>query len=67
MYKLKKLIFGWDYIYCENSMDSGVARVFFTHDGRVAYWQYSISAVLKIVSTKEQVVWLTCKPSKFRL
>lgn len=67
IYLLKNRFLGWDYIYWQNTADQGVARVFFTQDGRVAYWRYATTELLDIISTKEQVIWLTCKPSKFGL
>jgi len=67
IYKLKNRIFGWDYIYWENTADQGVARVFTSKDGRVVYWQYPTVTILKEITFRDSVVWLTCKPEKFGL
>lgn len=65
MYKLKKLLFGWDYIAWENSADRGIARVIKLPDGRVVYWRYRATYCMDEITNKKQVYWLTCSPSKF--
>jgi len=65
MYKLKNLLFGWDYVQWNNSADSGIARVFKTKDGRVVYWRYRNISVLDEIANQEQVYWLTCSPAKY--
>ena len=65
MYKLKKRLFGWDYISWKNSADNGVARVMKMPDGTVGYWRYKSTSVFDRIKTKDQVVWLTCKPEKY--
>lgn len=65
MYKLKKFLFGWDYINWRNSADSGIARVFKLPDGRVVYWRYRTTTVMDEITKGSQVFWLTCSPSKF--
>jgi hypothetical protein len=65
MYILKNILFGWDYIYWKNSVDSGVARVMKLPDGRVAYWRYRCTNVMDEIVNARDVLWLTCSPSKF--
>jgi hypothetical protein len=65
MYKLKKLLFGWDYVQWRNSADEGIARVIKLPDGRVVYWRYKITNVMDEITDAKQVFWLTCPPSKF--
>jgi hypothetical protein len=63
LYRLKHLIFGWDYIAWENSCSNGIARVEKDGNGNVWYWRYRITRVR--IRKPEQVIWLTCPPSKY--
>ena len=65
MYKLLHLIFGWDYIHWEHSVDRGVSRVFLTADGTPVYWRYKSISVLDRIRTAADVTWLTCVPEKY--
>ena len=65
LYRLKHLIFGWDYIAWKNTADYGVARVQKDGAGVVWYWRYRNTKCLGRIDTPEQVVWLTCSPSKY--
>lgn len=65
MYKLKKFLFGWDYINWSNSAASGIARVNVSPDGKVWYWRYCITNLIDEIRSPEQVTWLTCHPSKY--
>ncbi len=64
-YKILNFLFGWDYIQWQNSADTGVARVFRSKCGQTVYWRYYKTKVLDKIKRKEDVVWLTCKPSKY--
>jgi len=61
----KHKILGYDYINWSNSADDGVARVFRTPDGKVCYWRYRSIRLLDVIKNKDQVIWLTCPPSKY--
>lgn len=67
MYKLLHLLFGWDYIVWENTVASGIARVFIIPDGRVVYWRYRSIKCLDVIKKKTDVIWLTCSPAKYGL
>jgi hypothetical protein len=67
-YKIKHILFGWDYVYWKSNIGylSGISRVERTFDGRVVYnnstWYHTSIVEIK---HKEQVHWLTCKPSDY--
>jgi hypothetical protein len=65
MYKIKNLLFGWDYIQWKNSADSGIARVMKLPDGKIVYWRYRNISYMDEIKEANQVRWLTCPPSKF--
>lgn len=65
MYKLLNFIFGWDYICWSNSADDGIARVFKSKCGKVIYYRYKVTKVIDVINNKDQVIWLTCEPSKY--
>jgi hypothetical protein len=65
MWKLWNRLFGWDYVQWKNSADQGVARIYTDHYYRVFYWRYKGTSILDVITTAEQVVWLTCQPSKY--
>lgn len=67
MWKLWHWLFGWDYVQWSNCADQGVARVHRAYDGRVYYWRYRVPKVADVVAKPEQVLWLTCPPSKYML
>ncbi len=64
-YQILNKIFGWDYIQWRNTASSGIARVHKASDGVVWYWRYKNIELADIIKDKDQVVWLTCKPSKY--
>lgn len=65
MYKIKNLLFGYDYIQWRNSADSGIARVISLPDGRICYWRYKGLNILDEIKTPYEVFWLTCSPDKY--
>lgn len=65
MYKLYNWLFGWDYILQTSGMDCVICKVFYLPDGRLAYWEHKGLRWLKIIKTKNQVIWLTCDGSKY--
>jgi len=65
LYRLKHLIFGWDYIAWSNSSDHGIARVEKDGAGVVWYWRYRNTLLPDRITNPEQVLWLTCPPSKY--
>ncbi len=66
-YKIWNFLFGWDYIYWQNSADNGIARVMKLPDGKVVYWRYKLTKLMDIITDKNQVRWLTCPPKKIRI
>ena len=65
MWKLMHALFGWDYVAWNNGVGQGVARVHRAGDGRPYYWRYKSINCIDLIHTREQVVWLTCHPSKY--
>ena len=65
LYRLKHLIFGWDYIAWSNSSDHGIARVEKDGAGVVWYWRYRNTLLPDRITNPEQVLWLTYPPSKY--
>jgi len=65
MYKLKKLLFGWDYIYWSNSCDNGIAKIFITKCGKIVYYRYKITKLIDVIKNPNEVIWLTCHPNKY--
>jgi hypothetical protein len=71
MYRLLNKIFGWDYIYWQNSADSGVDRIHKTKDGTVFFWRYGkyLSKLddKSLLNDKSfsKIVWLTCSKEKY--
>lgn len=65
MYKLLNKLFGWDYIYWSNWADQGIARVYKAPDGGAYYFRYRSIKVIDVIRKEEQVIWLTCHPSKY--
>ena len=64
-WEVNKRLNGWDYILWANSCDSGIARVYKDQTGVAYYWRYRNTRVVDRILTPEQVLWLTCDPSKF--
>jgi len=65
MWKIFNALFGWDYVGWANSADDGIARIFNDTTGRTFYFRYKAINVLDEIKNPEQVVWLTCLPSKY--
>ena len=65
MWRLLNKLFGWDYIYWENSAGQGIARVYTGVDEGVWYWRYKSTTLIDIIESPNQVMWLTCKPIKY--
>ena len=64
-WEVNKRLYGWDYILWSNSSDGGVARVYKDKTGVVYYWRYRNTQVVDRILAPDQVLWLTCDPSKF--
>lgn len=58
-------LFGWDYIAWNNGVDQGIARVHRDGTGAAYYWRYRSIRVIDVIKTVDQVLWLTCRPSKY--
>lgn len=65
MWKILHKLLGWDYIQWHNFADAGIARVHSDGMGRAWYWRYKNIRVADEISKPEQVLWLTCEPSKY--
>lgn len=65
IYHVLNYLFGWDYIQWMNSCDQGVARVHRDGAGVVWYWRYKGIRLADRIRSAEQVLWLTCSPSKY--
>lgn len=65
MYKLLNYLFGWDYIAWRNSAASGIARIEVDGRGLVFYWRYKSTRLADVISSPENVLWLTCPPEKY--
>lgn len=64
-YKILNMLFGWDYVVWKPFLVSGVSRIHQEKGtGRVYYFQQHNKAY-EIVTSKNQVVWLTCSPEKY--
>ncbi len=65
MWKLLNKLFGWDYIAWTNSCDGGIARVYKNNAGNAWYYRYKTTNCIDKISTPNQVIWMTCEPSKY--
>lgn len=65
IWRMLNKLFGYDYILWTNLADSGIARVIVFPDGTLGYWRYRGTSVFDKIHKKEQVVWLTCKATKY--
>jgi len=65
MWKLFNFLFGWDYIYWEDYDSSGIARIYDGFNGCPWFFQYKIIKVIKEIKRADEVIWLTCKSSKY--
>lgn len=57
--------FGWDYVYWQNCVDQGVARVYVDGTGAPYYWRYRPIKVADVIRSPSDVMWLTCAPEKY--
>jgi len=65
MWRLLHALFGWDYVQWDNSVDQGIARVHRSGGGDIYYWRYKSIKCADIIYSRDQVLWLTCHPSKY--
>lgn len=65
IYKILNKLFGWDYIYWQNTCAQGIARVYKSPDGIVYYYRYKTTKLIDKITNQKQVIWLTCKPEKY--
>ena len=65
MWKVFNLLFGWDYIYWKNTVANGIARVHKSKNNDVWYYRYWITKCIDKIDKEDQVMWLTCKASKY--
>jgi hypothetical protein len=65
IWKLLHSWFGWDYVAWRNVCDQGVARVHVDKRGVVYFYNYTSTSVFTILTRADQVLWLTCHPSKY--
>ena len=69
MYKLLNNLFGWDYLYWENSCSSGIARIHVTPDGNTWYYRYKITKLVDQLTQQHinsyNIMFLTCHKIKY--
>ena len=65
MWRLFNYLFGWDYIYWNNGISSGIARIHKDFNGGAWYYLYKVITVIGRVRNANDVVWLTCEPDKY--
>ena len=65
MWKLNHWLFGWDYVYWENSATQGISRVYKAESGQIYFYQFKVINVIKKITHPDDVLWLTCSPSKY--
>ena len=64
-WKLMHKLFGWDYIAWDNRADNGVARIHRGGQGKPWYYRYKLTSLVDQVNHPNEVIWLTCHPSKY--
>jgi hypothetical protein len=57
------MLFGWDYVYWNNSATQGTSRVRTDYLGN-PYYIWSLDVRVKITNP-DNVMWLTCHPDKY--
>ena len=62
MYKIFNKLFGWDYVYWENTASHGIARIRFDAEG-IPFYYWSLYSRVDI--KPESVKWMTCKREKY--
>ena len=63
MYKILNKLFGWDYIYWEDTCCSGISKVIVLPDKSVHFKYYGY--IVSVTDTEFIVKWLTCTPDKY--
>lgn len=68
MYKLLNKLFGWDYLYWQNSAAQGVSRVRVSPDGYVYFIRYKNYKLYDIIghpNCPRTILYLTCSAEKY--
>lgn len=65
MYKLWNRLFGWDYIYWQHGVNSGISRVFNDCNNKTIFYKYKSIGMIEEIIHPDQVFWLTCAPEKY--
>jgi hypothetical protein len=65
LFKILHKLFGWDYIFWENTADTGIARIHQDCDGTIWYWRYKNIKIIDKIKSPKQVLWLTCPSTKY--
>lgn len=63
MYRIFKILFGWNYIHWYSGQDQGYSRIFVTKCGSVCFYRFRNNLVT--LKNPEAVIWLTCEPSLY--
>jgi hypothetical protein len=63
MYKLKNFLFGYDYVYCKSTLN--ISKVRTLPDGTVYFYDYPFIKSIQVIDNPNNVLWLTCLPSKY--
>lgn len=65
MYKILNWLFGWDYIYLEDSYGQGISRVKKDAEGNPIYTPNFIFPRIEKIYNPDNVIWLTCSREKY--
>ena len=65
MWKFWNKLFGWDYIFWNNTADQGIARVYKDGNNNPYYFQYRVLNLIEPIRKESDVIWLTCKSNKY--
>ena len=65
MWRIWNKLFGWDYIFWQNYVDRGIAKVYKDGKNNPYYFQYKLLNLIQPIRKESDVIWLTCKPNKY--
>ena len=63
-YKIKNILFKWDYIHWTNGVDEGISRIRIDGEGNPYYYRYFETKVIDKPGDNREI-WLTCKREKY--
>lgn len=65
MWRILNKLFGWDYIYWESSCNYGISIIRSSYQSGKPYYIKYGSGIIVQVNDHNDVIWLTCHPSKY--